>query len=63
MELWMNNFKIAAYLRVSTEEQAALVDGSLDNQRYRLSAFVDLKNVQEKKWGTIVDFYIVNTHS
>ena len=26
--------KIAAYLRVSTEEQAEVVEGSLDNQKY-----------------------------
>lgn len=50
--------KIGAYIRVSTEEQAAAIEGSLDNQKYRLKAFVDLKNTQEKKWGEIVDFYI-----
>ena len=50
--------KIAAYLRVSTEEQAAALEGSLDNQKYRLKAFVDGKVMQEKSWGKIVDFYI-----
>ena len=59
----MKQFKIGGYLRVSTEEQAALVDGSLDNQKYRLSAFVDLKNVQEKNWGKIGDFYIDDGYS
>ncbi len=54
----MRQFKIGGYCRVSTDEQAALVDGSLDNQKYRLNAFVDLKNVQEKSWGQIVDFYV-----
>lgn len=54
----MKQFKIGGYCRVSTDEQAALVDGSLDNQKYRLNAFVDLKNVQEKNWGRIVDFYV-----
>lgn len=50
--------KIGAYLRVSTEEQAAAVEGSLDNQRYRLKAYVDSKNMQEKSWGKVVDFYV-----
>lgn len=59
----MSKFKIAAYLRVSTEEQAALVDGSLDNQKYRISAFVDLKNVQEKSWGSVVDYYVDDGYS
>ncbi len=54
----MKQFKIGGYCRVSTDEQAALVDGSLDNQKYRLNAFIDLKNVQEKNWGQIVDFYV-----
>ena len=54
----MRQFKIGGYCRVSTDEQAALVDGSLDNQKYRLNAFVNLKNVQEKNWGQIVDFYV-----
>ena len=34
--------KISAYIRVSTEEQAAAIEGSLDNQRYRLKTFVDI---------------------
>ena len=33
--------KIGAYLRVSTEEQAAAVEGSLDNQKFRLKSYVD----------------------
>lgn len=59
----MKQLKIGGYLRVSTEEQAALVDGSLDNQRYRMNAFVDLKNVQEPKWGKIVEFYMDDGYS
>jgi site-specific DNA recombinase len=55
--------KIGAYLRVSTEEQAAAVEGSLDNQRYRLKAYVDSKNIQEKSWGKIVDFYVDDGYS
>jgi site-specific DNA recombinase len=55
--------RIVAYVRVSTEEQAALIDGSLDNQRYRINAFVDLKNVQEKNWGKIVEFFVDDGYS
>tara|TARA_B110001454_G_scaffold219202_1_gene252081 strand:- start:180541 stop:182340 length:1800 start_codon:yes stop_codon:yes gene_type:complete len=54
----MMKFKVGGYCRVSTEEQAALVDGSLDNQKYRINAFVDLKNMQEKNWGQIQEFYV-----
>lgn len=59
----MQQLKIGGYIRVSTEEQASLVDGSLDNQKYRINAFVDLKNVQEPQWGQIVDFYIDDGYS
>lgn len=50
--------KIGAYVRVSTEEQAQVMDGSLDSQQYRLKNFVQSKNIQEKNWGKIVDTYI-----
>lgn len=50
--------KLGAYVRVSTEEQASVVEGSLDNQKYRLKAFVDLKTTQVKNWGDIIEFYI-----
>ena len=48
---------------MSTEEQAAAIEGSLDNQRYRLKAFLDLKLLQEKKWGEIIDFYVDDGYS
>jgi site-specific DNA recombinase len=51
--------KVGAYCRVSTEEQAQVIEGSLDSQRHRLNAFVELKNMQESgRWGKIVDFYV-----
>ncbi len=50
--------KLGAYIRVSTEEQASAIEGSLDNQKYRLKAYTDLKNSQVKNWGEIVDYYI-----
>ena len=55
--------KIAAYLRVSTEEQAIAIEGSLDNQRYHLRSFVDLKNRQEKDWGKVIEYYIDDGYS
>ena len=59
----MKRLKVGGYVRVSTEEQASLVDGSLDNQQYRIRAFVDLKNVQEPNWGSIVEVYIDDGYS
>lgn len=56
-------FKIGAYVRVSTEEQANIADGSIDSQQHRLKAYLDLKNHQEKNWGRIVDFYIDDGYS
>lgn len=50
--------KLGAYIRVSTEEQASAIEGSLDNQKYRLKAYVDMKNTQVKSWGEVVDYYI-----
>src|SRR5690606_21852410 len=39
------NFKIALYVRVSTEEQAENPEGSIKNQEERLREFVKLKNM------------------
>lgn len=50
--------RLGAYVRVSTEEQASAVEGSLENQKYRLKAYVDLKGTQVKNWGEIVEFYV-----
>ena len=55
--------KIGAYIRVSTEEQASAFEGSLANQRYRAKSYVDLKNSQEKGWGSIVEFYVDDGYS
>ncbi len=56
-------FKISAYGRVSTDEQANVIEGSLDNQRHRMKSFVEFKNIQDKNWGDIVDFYIDDGYS
>lgn len=49
--------KVGLYLRVSTEEQAQIIEGSLDSQKHRLMSFVDLKNLQENHWGKVVETY------
>ncbi|MBY0314575.1 MAG: recombinase family protein [Bdellovibrionales bacterium] len=55
--------KIGAYVRVSTEEQAQVMDGSIDSQQHRLKAFIDLKTLQEGTWGKIVETYIDDGYS
>jgi DNA invertase Pin-like site-specific DNA recombinase len=35
--------KIGIYVRVSTEEQAQVIDGSIESQQHRLKNFLDLK--------------------
>ncbi|MBX3039379.1 MAG: recombinase family protein [Bdellovibrionaceae bacterium] len=49
--------RIGIYLRVSTEEQARIQDGSLVSQRQRLIEYVDGQNRRDSSWGVIVDFY------
>lgn len=49
--------RIGIYLRVSTEEQARIQDGSLVSQRQRLIEYVDGQNRRDANWGIIVDFY------
>jgi site-specific DNA recombinase len=55
--------KIGIYVRVSSEEQAQVVDGSIDSQQHRIRGFVDIKLLQEKSWGKIIDTYIDDGYS
>lgn len=55
--------KLGAYIRVSTDEQAQVVEGSLDNQKHRITSFVDLKNMQESNWGRVIEFYVDDGYS
>lgn len=50
--------KIGAYLRVSTDRQVQVFEGSLDTQKYRMLEFVKNKNKDVKNWGEIVEFYV-----
>ncbi len=50
--------RIGAYLRVSTDKQVQVFEGSLYTQKYRMQEFVKNKNKENKNWGTVIDFYI-----
>ena len=58
----MNNIeskrKIGFYIRVSTERQAKVVEGSLKNQNQMLLAEVNKRNLQNKDWGELIEVYI-----
>jgi len=45
------------YKRVSTEERAQIIEGSLDSQEHRLRQFVEFKNASQPGWGNVVDVY------
>ncbi len=55
--------KIGYYIRVSTDEQAQVLEGSLDSQNHRLNSFVDIKNLQETKWGKHIETYLDDGYS
>jgi site-specific DNA recombinase len=50
--------KIGAYLRVSTDKQVQVFEGSLDTQKYRMQEFVKNRSKEMKAWGEIIDFYV-----
>lgn len=50
--------RIALYIRVSTEEQARIQDGSLVSQRNRLEEYVEGQNRRESGWGAIAGVYV-----
>lgn len=54
----MKQLKIGAYIRVSTEDQVKVFEGSLESQKHRIKEFVEYKNRQEKDWGKIVEYYV-----
>jgi site-specific DNA recombinase len=49
--------KCGIYLRVSTEEQAQVIEGSISSQKHRLTSFVEIKNAQEDGWGKVIEIY------
>ncbi len=51
-------YRIGNYIRVSTEEQAQVVEGSLDSQQHRIKNYIAMKDGQETGWGKVVETYI-----
>ncbi|MBI4924753.1 MAG: recombinase family protein [Bdellovibrio sp.] len=49
---------VGLYIRVSTEEQAKIHEGSLVSQRHRLEEYVKARNLIDKNWGTIVATFV-----
>lgn len=55
----MQPLRIGVYLRVSTDDQVNVFEGSLESQKYRTDEFVRFKNSQSREpWGEIVDYYV-----
>ena len=50
-------YKIGLYIRVSTEEQAKNLEGSIKNQEQRLRQYVDFKNLEER-FGEVAAVYV-----
>ncbi len=50
--------KVAFYIRVSTERQAKVEEGSLKNQEQMLRTELDRRNLQRKDWGCFVESYV-----
>ncbi len=52
------NYKLGMYVRISTEEAAQILEGSIASQKHRLQAWVDIKNMQQEGcWGHAVETY------
>ncbi len=50
--------KVAFYIRVSTERQARVEEGSLKNQEQILRAELERRNAQRPGWGAFVESYV-----
>lgn len=50
--------KIGVYLRVSTDKQVQVFEGSLETQKFRMEEFVRGRNREVSRWGDIVEFYV-----
>ena len=49
--------RVAIYIRVSTEEQARIQEGSLVSQKSRLEEYVEGQNRRESGWGQVIGIY------
>ncbi len=58
----MNDFnskrKVAFYIRVSTERQAKVKEGSLKNQKQILLSELEKRNLQDNNWGELIEIYV-----
>jgi site-specific DNA recombinase len=50
--------KVGFYIRVSTERQAKVEEGSLKNQEQMLRSELERRIVQTENWGVFVDSYV-----
>ena len=50
--------KVGFYIRVSTDRQAKVQEGSLKNQRQILDAELNRRNLQQPDWGVFADAYV-----
>ena len=50
--------KVAFYIRVSTERQAKVEEGSLKNQKQMLLAELEKRNLQNNGWGDLIEIYV-----
>jgi len=50
--------KVGFYIRVSTERQAKVEEGSLKNQKQMLLAELERRNLQNNGWGKLVEIYV-----
>ncbi len=55
--------KVGLYLRVSTEEQAKIHEGSLISQRQRLEDYIKGRNMMESSWGKVTGVFIDEARS
>lgn len=55
--------KVGLYIRVSTEEQAKLREGSLVSQRQRLEEYVRARNMMASDWGNVVASFVDEARS
>lgn len=57
------NFQVGVYLRVSTEDQSKIVNGSIECQFQRIKSYIDLKNIHEINWGKLTETYLDEGYS
>lgn len=55
--------KVCLYIRVSSEEQARVHEGSLISQRHRLEEYVRARNLIDSNWGKITAVFVDEARS